>query len=94
MAKLSLAVVLVALLAAPGLAATIANIEYQGAGGNLGTAGSWYVLSNINNPASRTGVTRLPTIGDLASVRNGTTTTLSSTINALRFIVGGPYITG
>jgi MYXO-CTERM domain-containing protein len=94
MAKLSLAVVLVAFLAAPGLAVTIANIEYQGAGGNLGTAGNWYVLSNINNPASRTGVTRLPTIGDVASVRNGTTTTLSSTINALRFMVGGPYITG
>ena len=93
MAKLHVAMLFVALLASQGLAAT-ANIEYQGAGGDLGTAGNWYVLSNINNPASRTGETRLPVLGDTGLVRNATTTTLSSTLVAQKFYVGGPYITG
>ena len=96
--------VLLALTIALPTASWAANVEYQGAGGSLVVAGDWYVITNANNPASRTGVTRLPvkysgtypsgTPGDLAIIRNGTTTTVNGTLNAQHMSIGGPIITG
>jgi hypothetical protein len=81
-----------------------AYVEYQGAGGNLATASSWYVITDPGDPASRTGETRLPlpyggtypggTLGDTAIVRNGTSTTLSSALSTQNLLIGGPQITG
>ena len=71
-----------------------AYLEYKGAGGDLATASSWYVITDLGNPASTTGATRLPVIGDTAVLRNATTTTLSSAIGTQKLYVGGPAITG
>jgi hypothetical protein len=98
----SLWVVVLALqLAVPALAD---YVEYQGPSGSLGVASNWYVITDQNDPASRTGATRLPakyagtfdtgTPGDLAIIRNGTTTTLTTTLEAQDMTIGGPIITG
>jgi hypothetical protein len=71
-----------------------AYVEYQGPNGNLNVAGNWYVITDINDPTSRTGETRLPVVDDSGLVRNATTTTLNSSLAGREFYVGGPVITG
>ena len=86
---------MILILAAMGAAtAMAANVDYQGAGGNLNTPSSWYLISDPSNPASRTGVTRLPDYGDYALIRNSTTGTINFTLNTMQLLVGGPEITG
>jgi len=85
----------------PALGATV---EYQGPGGDLDIPTNWYVITNPNEPATRTGETRLPlkysgtyptgTPGDTAIVRNGTTTTVNGSLDAQYLSLGGPVITG
>ena len=70
------------------------SIDYQGTGGNLNVAGNWYEISDINNPASHTGVTRVPTLGDLAYIRNATAGTINSAMSMIQLHVGAPAITG
>ena len=80
-----------------------ATIEFQGPNGaTLGTGSNWYILTDAGNPASRTGATRMPvkylgdypgTMGDDAIIRNGTTTTLSTLLEAQRLYLGSPLIT-
>jgi len=67
--------------------------DYQGPNGNLNVAGNWYVIADPGDPASRTGATGLPGLGDYAYIRNTTTTTLNSSIDCMQFLVGGPAIT-
>jgi hypothetical protein len=81
-----------------------ATVEYQGPDGNVDVPGNWYVITDPGDPASRTGETRLPlkysgtyptgTPGDLAIVRNGTTTTVNGSLDAQYLSLGGPVITG
>ena len=100
MAKLTVFVTLALLLTSSAWAATI---EWQGGNGSLNNAASWYIITDAGNPSSRTGVTRMPvkytgtypgTMGDYALIRNGTTTTVDSSVNSQDFVLGGPQITG
>ena len=83
----------VAVLALAAGMAQAATIDWQGGSTSLNNASQWYVLST-NEPTDTTGETRLPTVDDGAFVRNGTTVTLDSQINAGQFHVGGPSWTG
>jgi hypothetical protein len=77
-------------------------VEYQGPNGNLNVPGNWYVITDSGDPASRTGVTRLPVKGgtlgsmddgDSAIVRNATTTTINTAMEAGRWYISGPTVT-
>jgi len=91
MKKIAVILLAVCLCAPVGWAA---YVDYQGAGGSLNVAGNWYVITDPNNPASRTGETRLPTYGDDAFIRNTTTDTVAGTLTTIRLEVGSPQITG
>jgi hypothetical protein len=80
-----------------------AYVEYQGPNGNLNVAGNWYVITDPGDPASRTGETRLPAKGgtlgsfvrgDDAILRNGTTTTVNTSMESGQWSIGEPQITG
>jgi hypothetical protein len=87
--------ILVALVAYGCLASwsAAATVDWQGGSTSLNNASQWYVLST-NEPTDTTGETRLPTVDDGAFVRNGTTVTLDSQINAGQFRLGGMAWTG
>ena len=75
--------------------ASAASVDWQGGSTTLNDASQWWIITELD-PATRT-TTGFPVgglTGDDAIVRNGTTTTLNSTINCTQFYLAGKGFAG